>query len=299
MPVDPDESRFALSTYGRVWDTDPTPDTVTLRQLVTGLMRFELKPDVGSMLVRETRRIERAFATWQRGVHPDGPYGKRIADAVREARRLGTDEPQAAVDARDQLLKDLQGRPKRSFKLWSPVRFRPDGRRESDHVLYLSCLVLDYDSGTSIDEATSRFEPWLHVIHTTWSHKRIHHKFRLILPLQHNVPADRWREFWEWANERTGRVIDQTCKREANTYALPVIKDPAHPHEVRFNPGPLLDPVAMRLIARAAPIASPQPHPVKSHFHGGDPDKNYLQIPVPDLHAEPFDVDGALDDLFR
>lgn len=43
-------------------------------------------------------------------------------------------------------------------------------------------LLLDYDSGITIDEVHNSLKDYRHIIYTSYSHKPDHHKFRVILP---------------------------------------------------------------------------------------------------------------------
>lgn len=218
--------RFAVATFERVFDVEPTRDVVSLERLVAGLRRFLVKP--------ETRD------------HPN---------------------------------------PKQDLRLWSPAHYPAGARRGSENVVHLSCLVLDYDSGVPVEEASATWEEYFHLIHSTWSHRPGHPKFRLVLPLAEPVrPAD-WPRVYGWAQERTGDRVDPTGKSVGTTFALPAVADAAMPRLALSRPGPLLDARVEGLVDEPA---DPPPGPSSEEAQPDAP--NHFRIPIPGNET----VEGSL-----
>tara|TARA_R110000824_G_scaffold94756_2_gene228390 strand:+ start:2617 stop:3600 length:984 start_codon:yes stop_codon:yes gene_type:complete len=127
---------------------------------------------------------------------------------------------------------------------WSPTRYREGAKRGKADVLALSCLVLDYDSGTTIQTALNSWSWRPGILHTSWSHTEDHHRFRVILPLAEPVPAEDWGGVFSWADRWTRRctneseiqtpedyhratwesTIDTKCKDTGRLYYLPAVR---------------------------------------------------------------------------
>ena len=289
----PNRLRFAVCTFDRVFDVTPKQETLTLDQLVTGLLRFELKPALLKAVERTTRQIEVAWAGWSAGEYRSGKQYARIAKAADTSRRAGEDPDAAARAEYEKLLTDAKGSPKRDLRLWAPSLYPPDSRRGSDNVLHVSCLVLDYDKGMPPSEALPRWESWFHVAHSTWSHTPEKPKFRVILPLASPVRPDDWRGVWDWAEGIAGKWIDPAMKGRGANFALPSSPGFEHPRiAVLHDQAPLLDPVAEGLITRPAdppPVVAEHDRP-ESHFNGGVVGHEYLDLGPQQFVDEPVDT---------
>jgi hypothetical protein len=267
-------------TFGRVFDTVPSPEVLTLRELVAALHRFELKPQTLAAIAREQQRIDRALEGWRRGAPPRGKVAGKLTKVAEEARREGRDADAAVVE-RAALLEDEARRgAKRDLRLWSPAVYRPGTReRGTRNVTHVSCLVLDYDDGTPMEEASLLFEPWFHIVHSTWSHSEEHPKFRLVLPLAFPIPAADWGAVWAWAEDRAHSAIDPSMKSPAANYALPAVPHAEWPRRAFSRPGRLLDGVEEGLVARPSKLSLRRHGPLDgspSVMRGQDPDKRYL-----------------------
>ncbi|MEM8930842.1 MAG: hypothetical protein AAGE94_06695 [Acidobacteriota bacterium] len=275
--------RFAIATFQRVFDVAPTRDVIGLERLVAGLTRFVVKPGTATSVERVVGRIESARSAIEAGEHRPGPQWSRLEAARRAAETEGRDPAVAITDAAEQLLKEARAAPKRDLRLWSPALYPPASRRGGEHVEHLSCLVLDYDVGVGVGDASATWEEFFHIVHTTWSHTVTVPKFRLILPLAAPVrPAD-WRRVYEWAQARTGDAVDPTGKGVGTTFALPAVASADQPRTAFSSPGPLLD---ARLEGLIDEPAEPPPD-------GLVPDEpNHFRLPIPG-HST---VEGSLDD---
>ena len=132
---------------------------------------------------------------------------------------------------------------KRQIPAWSPTLYPRGAARGTCNVVEVSCLVLDYDDGTSINAGIAAWEPWTHVLHTSWSHTPEHPRFRVVLPLAEAVPARAWARAWKWALSagRVPTVPDPTCKDASRLYFRPAIRAADWPHYARaWEPGPWL-----------------------------------------------------------
>jgi hypothetical protein len=114
---------------------------------------------------------------------------------------------------------------KRELPAWSPAQLLPGARRANDNVATVSCIVLDYDDGTSLDLALGPWLDWPCLWHTSWSHTEEVPRFRLVVPLERAVPARAWRWVWAWAAQRAAGNIDGACKDASRLYFLPAVKD--------------------------------------------------------------------------
>lgn len=268
--------RFAIATFKRVFDTQPARDVLTLEQLTQGLLRFQTKPKMARQVERDLQRIEEAWASYERG---ERLGGRRWGILARADKRGGRS---AARKAYEKLKLKAHGRIKTDLRLWAPALYIDGGRRESDNVVHISCLVQDFDGGVAIEEASGWWKPHYHIVHSTWSYTPRHPKFRLCLPLLRPVLAEDWRTFWAWGSERAGHRNDQALKSPGSTFALPAVQDKRHPRRAFVHPGPLLDPLASGVIDREAVPPPELPVPKTSHFRG-DPGETYLEHP-----SEPF-----------
>jgi len=113
---------------------------------------------------------------------------------------------------------------KRDLPAWSPAALAAGARRANDNVAAVSCIVLDYDDGTSLDAALGPWLDWPCAYHTSWSHTDEVPRFRLVVPLQRPVPARAWRWVWAWAAGRAAGGIDGACKDASRLYFLPAVK---------------------------------------------------------------------------
>jgi|GEM_PF-1470689 len=279
-----DELTFAVCTFQRVFDTYPAHDLLSLEELVHHLTRFELKPSVHRIIERDVSRAGLALSAWTAGDYRGGWHYSQLSKAAKAAKAAGEEEA-AAVQARyDKLVKDARKRAKQELRIWAPTLYRKGvEKRGQDGVAQLSCLVLDYDDGKSIEAAKLIWEPWFHIGHTTWSHKPDKPKFRIVMPLANPVRAEDWPGVWLWAEAVAGEGIDPSCKGVSRAYALPVVPFKDWPREVWVNrQGALLDPVSEGLVRQAAPpppsldALLEQDHP--SWFREPDADTPYIEL---------------------
>lgn len=159
---------------------------------------------------------------------------------------------------------DVRPRPdvtdKPSLPAWSPATFARGKARSRAAAEALSCLVLDYDDGTPIADAHATWADWPHVLHTSWSHRPEHPKFRVVVPLERPVRAALWPRVWAWALQRAPQ-IDRKCKDASRIYFLPARPSAEAPFEVLVHDEPsrllTLDPERMPKAPEERPASTP------------------------------------------
>jgi hypothetical protein len=269
-----------VCTFRRVFETVPLSEVLTLPELTLALRRFEVKVDTMAKIEREVARIREAMARLAKGDAPRGKVMGALAKVADRAKKDGRDPMAAVAERAAALEEDARRSAKRDLRLWSPALYRPGAdKRGSENVTHVSCLVLDYDDGTSVEEASDSWSAWFHLVHTTWSHTAERPKLRVILPLAFPVPAEEWPKVWSWAEERTHFEIDPALKSPAATYALPAVPHRAWPRRAFSRPGAILDPVdegilTWRTTLELAPRRPPPGTP--SVIRGEDPEHDYL-----------------------
>lgn len=118
--------------------------------------------------------------------------------------------------------------------MWAPHTLEPVHRKRSN-VVSVSCLVFDYDNGTSIEGAHEAWKTFHHIIHTTWSHTVDHPKFRLVLPLAEPLPRAWFERAWHWGARRGD--VDGQAKDPSRVYGLPAVRSETWPTYARVHAG--------------------------------------------------------------
>lgn len=293
---DPSKLRIPLATFKRVFDVQPAREVVTLPQLIARLTCFELKPEVQRRVDRELERATAAREHLLAGRPRSGRFAASLAAARDDARRQGDDEREAIESAHARLCGELRRKVKQDLKLWSPALFTEGARRKKEDVTHVSCLVMDHDDGTPIEVVREVWSPWFHIVHTTWSHRLDHPRFRIVLPLSQAVEATRWEKVYAWAIERSEGVVDPTGRGIATTFALPALGSGHQAREAYSHAGALLDPVAEGLIDANEPPSDLELDAISRPSSGflRDPDESY--IGAEEVYVEPPLEEQALWD---
>lgn len=250
------EFLLPVTTFRRVFDTMPVQEVLTLPELVAALRRFELKPEVLARAQREIARVRRATTRVKAGLHAGAGVEvplKKAADEAQKARR----DPTAAIEAAGlRLEEEARKKAKGDLRVWSPTLYAPGSdKRGGEHVTHLSCLVLDHDDGTRIEDASARWSKYFHLVHSTWSHTDAHHRFRLVVPLAHLVLAQDWARIWQWAAAHSGHAVDGALKNPSSHYALPVVPNLNWPRAAFSRPGAILSPFDEGLVDAIPEVA--------------------------------------------
>lgn len=104
---------------------------------------------------------------------------------------------------------------------WSPSVF--NGLRQKKNFLQTDLLVLDIDSGCSIETAKTTFKDYQHIIATTRNHQKekngiITDRFRVIIPFSSTINTrSTYERTWQKAAE-LWPYIDLACKDTARLY---------------------------------------------------------------------------------
>ena len=124
---------------------------------------------------------------------------------------------------------------KSGLPCWSPAVYTSGATRGTNGVVALTALVLDHDDALSIDEALHPWMDWPLLLHTSWSHRPEHPRFRIVLPLDRPVPARAWSRAWRWASTRALHHIDPACKDPARLWLLPAMPTRDSPYHARVH----------------------------------------------------------------
>jgi replicative DNA helicase len=150
-----------------------------------------------------------------------------------------------------------QERDEKDGPLWSPTLYRPDTTRGKANVEAVSCLVLDFDKGTSPTEFTRGWDTWAYVAHTTFQHTEEQPRWRIAFPLSAPISGAEWPAAWECLVRHFGSgQVDSSCRDASRIYYLPACP-PGAERDAWANEGRWLDveelfrPSVARLIDRA------------------------------------------------
>lgn len=146
---------------------------------------------------------------------------------------------------------------KRHLAGWIPAEFT--ATRRAENVTSVSCLVLDFDSGISVEAARAPWLTWTHLVYSSWRNHPDHPKFRVVLPLAVSVPGRGWPSAWTWAWEHAGHAFDEKCKDAGRMYFLPAIRGEGHPHFAHVH---LTDELLELPWSEPAPVVRRPPAPV-------------------------------------
>lgn len=111
---------------------------------------------------------------------------------------------------------------KSSVELFSPVTLKLGAiNRCNASIDTVNAMVLDFDSGESIDDIVVKLNPLGFWGHTTHSHTDEHPKFRIIIPMTAPVKAEEWRGFWSAFIADLRLTNDKSCCDPARIYYKP------------------------------------------------------------------------------
>jgi len=153
-------------------------------------------------------------------------------------------QPQMKTAALDQFFGMFEERAeiadKKLGKAWSPTIYAEGASRGNAGVTALTALVIDVDDGTSFSELECTLAPFLYIVHTSYSHKPEHPKYRVVLPLAAPVMASDWQAAWQRMNVFVKGHADPAAKDPARMYFLPSQPPGADGHFVCRNDGRLI-----------------------------------------------------------
>lgn len=249
-------------------DVIPRPARLTLAELV-GLVANPdppIRAELAAEIKKRLRTVDEAVAVLGSGQAPPGwlahdPSFRKLERAVWTA---NGDPAMALATAADTARREAVATIKGRLPCWAPAVYATRATRGNAGVVSVTCATLDYEDGTSIDEALA---PWWGapaLVHTTWRHTVDAPRFRVTLPLGGPVPAAAWPVAFKWITSRSAGTPDMQCSDAARIYAEPAIpaRGGAYDHRaVGLDSSPLVVPVDALQPAPATPGAPGRPLP--------------------------------------
>lgn len=153
-------------------------------------------------------------------------------------------------DELKRLLTTHKVRTEKGGPLYSPVAYRPESTRGTAGVLWVSCLVLDFDDGLPERRVRQRWHALAYIAHTTHGHRKGAPRWRVLFPLARPVPAAEWPATWDALVAHLGVSPDPACRDAARMWYLPTHPPDQDPSSVVHEGAPL-DPT---------PIMHPETH---------------------------------------
>lgn len=175
------------------------------------------------------------------------------------ARLLTTHEKRAAKDG----------------PLFSPTIYRDGATRGKANVEYVTCLVLDFDSGIAPGPLRARWDAdgLAYALHSTHSHRHDFPKWRAIFPLARPVAGNDWPGVWRKLAATIGAGhVDVSAKDASRIYYLPAC--PPEYSACAFagiHDGAPLDPASIPDLPDETPQRPPIERPVTLNGIDGDP----------------------------
>jgi hypothetical protein len=142
---------------------------------------------------------------------------------------------------------------KGDLPLWSPTIFQ--GPRNNVNARELSALVLDYDDGTTPEQALAPWSGCVAILHSSWSHTDALPKFRLVLPFSRPTPAATWSRVWWWAVQRAAGSPDPRCRDPQRAYFVPAARPGAWAYAIPGAPLEVPDPDTLDPPPSSRPVA--------------------------------------------
>jgi hypothetical protein len=115
-------------------------------------------------------------------------------------------------------------RPNKDGALFSPTLYADGATRGKAGVLFVSCLVLDFDNGIATGALKAKWKAagYAYALHSSHSSTPDFPKWRAIFPLAAPVPGDEWPRVWrKLAAFIGGDFVDTVCKDASRIYYLP------------------------------------------------------------------------------
>ncbi|WP_053076613.1 DUF927 domain-containing protein [Caenimonas sp. SL110] len=120
---------------------------------------------------------------------------------------------------------------------YSPVSYKPGGKRGVAGVEAVYCAVFDVEHHGSFDAIAQKLYGYAYVAHSSHSHTLADPRFRIVLPLDAPVAADDWPPAWAKLNQWLGDVNDRSTKDASRIYYLPSRPSSSKDHFIRVGEG--------------------------------------------------------------
>lgn len=158
-----DVLRVPVTLFRDTTDTIPQDELHTYPDLVDLLApeRAALRDDVTLRIRKQERLLDDLVDAALAGRRDlDHRWLRLLEKAAIRARAGGADDVAAATAIREKattLRDDLRKQAKGTLPCWTPAIYRPNSTRGTANIEAVTCLVLDFDDGTAIDNAVA---PW-------------------------------------------------------------------------------------------------------------------------------------------
>ena len=118
---------------------------------------------------------------------------------------------------------DEQRKAEKDGAAWIPCSVLDEaGRRIQANMHEAHLLVLDIDSGMSLEDVKSRLSGLEAAIHSSYSHTLEQPKWRVVMPLKEEIPANHLGELFDHFQARFDGLLDPACGHDpARLYYLP------------------------------------------------------------------------------
>ncbi|WP_199541548.1 DNA primase family protein [Paraburkholderia kururiensis] len=167
---------------------------------------------------------------------------------------------------------------KASGKPWSPTVYKDGASRGNAGVEAMTALVIDVDDGTPFSALEAKLEPFLYVVHSSYSHTVAYPKYRVVLPLAAPVMVAEWPSVWRRLSSFVDGHADPATKDPARLYFLPSMPPGAEGHFVNQHDG--------RLITVDDLPSEPTPQPeLMSTLGAATANRNTSHVDVTDVSA--------------
>lgn len=184
--------------------------------------------------------------------------------------RATDNQPQAAELTWHELAELLtrhDHRPNKDGALFSPTLYEAGATRGKAGVLFVSCLVLDFDNGVATGALKAKWNAAGHsyALHSSHSSAPDFPKWRAIFPLTAPVPGEEWPRVWaKLAASIGGGFVDASCKDASRIYYLPSCPPENADHAfAEIRDGAALDVATVPDLPDAAPFhEKPQRPPI-------------------------------------
>ena len=228
---EPDGCSFTVALFRDAHHTVPSARVLGFGDLMRLVApeQPDIRTDVVADAARRVDLIDRCLAYVVDGLPLDGWLSRHSAyRRLERALHVGGDVA-LAVEA-EKLREEARKRAKNSLPCWSPAVYAEHATRGTAGVLAVSSLVLDYDDGTSPEDALAPWRQWPLAASSTWSHEVDHARIRVTIPLEVPVPAAAWKDVWISAVERAAGRPDLACSDPGRLYFLPALKSSRQPY---------------------------------------------------------------------
>jgi len=216
------------------------------------------------------------------GQHENTGNGTTPTYSIARFRHKKDEQPQSAeLTWREltELLTRHNYRQNKDGALFSPTLYADGATRGKARVLFVSCLVLDFDSGIATGALKAKWDAagYAYTLHSSHSSAPDFPKWRAIFPLSAPVLGEEWLQTWRKLAAHVGAgFADAICKDASRIYYLPSCPPEYSDHAfTEFHDGAPLDVCAVPDLPDEIPQRPPLPPlAAPSSFNGtGDRDR--------------------------